>query len=113
LITTIDKKTLVTAILASYRFQTEASANNYADEILATMDPDFCEALQCWLDGKPVPNITVGKYSLGKILSIRHSTDYLHAFLLLTEYKKDAARGEKMIWKPIRGLIHSPGGMPR
>ncbi|MDR0918189.1 MAG: hypothetical protein LBM93_02915 [Oscillospiraceae bacterium] len=99
----IDITKLTDAIKQTYKTSTEASAENIAKQLIEQLDILLEPALSAWIYGEPVPDITVDKYSVNKILKIRNSSDYLEAFKLLSEYKNDPVSGEKHIWKPIRG----------
>jgi len=99
----VDIEKFALAIRESYKIMTDISSINLATKLVETLDEELEVAVIAWIEGKEVPNIEVGKYSINKILAIRNNSDYLEAFNLLSNYKQDAFSGEKQIWKPIRG----------
>ncbi len=103
----IDEKTFAEAILNSYRHQTAASSRAYAKEFCRDTDEMFEPLVQAWIDGKKLPSVKVGKYSVGIIMQIGGSTDFLRALKLLNLYKSDPQAGEAAIWKPDRALHES------
>ena len=75
---------------------------NIADTYLKDIDPRLYPALNCWINRKPVENVTYGSYSLERIMQIRGNNDYLQAMVLLSAYMKDEKRGSAMILAPRR-----------
>ena len=81
---------------------TDTSAANKAVQLIQTLDYELEPAVIAWISGLDIPDITIGKYSIIKILGIRQSCDYLEAFKLLSEYKRNPIEGEKKIWHSKR-----------
>ena len=102
MLNSIDTNAFAAAIKQSYKLMTDTSASNMAGQLIQTLDEILEPAVTAWIAGQDVPDIAVEKYSITKILSIRHSSDYLEAFKLLSEYRQDPERGEKGIWSPKR-----------
>jgi hypothetical protein len=99
----IDKEKFAEAIKQSYKMMNDVSSLTLATQLIESLDVFLEEAVEAWIEGREIPDVAFDKYSVKKILSIRNNDDYLEAFRLLSEYKKDSAIGEKQIWKPIRG----------
>jgi len=100
----IDEKLFAETILASYKHQTVTSSRSYAAEFCRETDEMFEPLVQAWINGEKLPVIKVGKYSVGIIMQICGSTDFLRALKLLDLYKKNPEAGEEAIWKPDRVL---------
>lgn len=103
----IDEKTFAEAILRSYKHQTIASSRAYAKEFCRDIDEMFEPLVQAWISGEKLPTIKIGKYSVGIIMQIGESRDFLRALKLLNLYKNDPGAGEEAIWKPDRVLHKS------
>lgn len=102
MLSSIDTDTFAAAIKQSYNMMTESSAKNSAAKLIQSLDAELEPAVAAWIAGQDVPDTTIGKYSVTKILGIRSSSDYLEAFKLLSEYKQNPEKGEKSIWRPVR-----------
>lgn len=100
----IDEKKFAEAIVTKYRFQTEKSSISYAKEFCKEIDEKFEPLVKAWIDDEKLPIIKEGKYTIGKIMSIQNTTDFLFALKLLNEYRLDPIKGEDKIWKPRREL---------
>ncbi len=100
----INKQKFAEVILKSYRSQTEKSACAYAEEFCRTIDEKFEPLVAAWIAGEKLPVINEGKYTIGRIMSIQNTTDFLFALKLLNEYKADSVKGEAQIWRPRRAL---------
>jgi len=98
----ISRQYFSSAIEQSYRTMTDESSNNLAAQLIESLDISLEAAVNAWIDGVDIPNVSYEKYSINKILSIRNSSDYLEAFRLLSDYIKDPQAGEKRIWSPAR-----------
>ena len=104
----IDLNAFAKAIRETYPGYTEAFALGYARNWAERLDPMLQEAVQCWIDGKPLPEVAYqpegGKrYSIESIMALRGVNDSLQAMLLLSDYIRDPAVGEGRILRPIRG----------
>lgn len=71
------------------------------------MHPMLYEALQCWIAGTPLPDVSYqpegGKcYSIEGIMALRGNQDSLQAMLLLSDYIRDPALGESRIQLPVK-----------
>lgn len=102
MLTSVDVNVFATAISQSYKLMNDTSAVNMAKKLIETIDSVLEPAVIAWIAGQDIPDISVGKYSITKILGIRNSCDYLDAFKLLSEYKLNPEEGEKNIWYPKR-----------
>ena len=102
MLNSVDVNTFAAAIKQSYKLMNDTSAANMAAKLIQTLDITLEPAVIAWIAGQDIPDITVGKYSVTKILGIRNSSDYLDAFKLLSEYKINPEKGEKSIWSPKR-----------
>ena len=98
----IDLNAFAAAIHRQYPGRTMAVCERYAKMWREEIDDSLQSALNCWISGKPVPNIKVGKYSIWDIMSIRPEDDWLQAILLMSEYIKNPVRGEARILQPVR-----------
>lgn len=85
------------AIERQYPGLTPALAQGYANVWAEQTEPALYEALQCWIDGKPVPNVEYGEMSIQRILAIRADRDELRAILLLSEYIRNPRVGKARI----------------
>ena len=90
---TINLSDFARAIERQYRGMTHAVAEGYARIWAQETDPSLYPALQCWIDGKPVPNETHGEMSLYDIKNILYSDDDLNAILLISGYIRDPEAG--------------------
>ena len=102
MLNSVDASAFAAAIKQSYKLMTDTSASNMAAQLIEKLDESLEPAVIAWISGQDVPDITVEKYSITKILKIRGSSDYLDAFKLLSEYKQNPEKGEKGIWSPKR-----------
>lgn len=100
----IDEKKFAQAILEFYQFQTERSSLAYAKEFCESIDERFEPLVRAWMEKEKLPVIKEGNYTIGKIMSIQNTTDFLFALKLLNQYKNDPVKGEEEIWKPHRAL---------
>ena len=82
----IDINSFAAAIKQSYKMMTDTSSINLAAQLVQVLDEDLKEAVEAWIAGKEIPDVSIGKYSINKILTIRNNSDYLQAFKLLSEY---------------------------
>ena len=80
------------AIEKHYSSATPGIAEGYARIWLSKIDPSLYPALQCWIDGKPVPNEKRGNVSVQGIMSIRRE-DEMSALLYLSEYIRNPEAG--------------------
>ena len=100
----INQEKFAEMILKSYRHQTETSAHAYAKEFCETIDEKFEPLAEAWIRVEKLPVIKEGNYTVGKIMSIQNTTDFLFALKLLNEYRADPVNGEAEIWRPRRAL---------
>lgn len=101
----IDIRKFAEAIRKNYRHQTEASSFAYANEFCNDIDQHFEPLVQAWIEGEKLPVIREGPYTVGKIMQIQNTTDFLFALKLLNTYRENPGQGEEEIWKP-RGAYH-------
>jgi len=102
MLTKITKEVLSEAIHKDWPHILKRACDYFAEDYINNIDPIFEEAVQCWIDGKPIPNIVVGKYSVEDAMNIgRHMTNYLKVFKALSVYKDDPEKGEDLIWVTI------------
>lgn len=90
---TISIPDFAKAIENHYSVATPTIAQGYARIWLQEMDPSLYPALQCWIEGKPVPNEKRGEISVRDIMNIRYEDDELSALLFLSEYIRDPKAG--------------------
>lgn len=80
----VDVNTFATAIKQSYKLMNDTSATNMSVKLIQTLDVTLEPAVTAWIAGQDIPDISIGKYSIMKILGIRNSSDYLEAIKLLS-----------------------------
>ncbi len=96
----IDKNALAEAIRRHCSYETEASSRMCAEEVCRTVDEKFEPLVEAWIRGEEFPVIHAGKYTVGKIMTIRQDKNFLRALLLLNLYHVSPAEGEREIWRP-------------
>lgn len=99
----IEVGKLAEAIRQSYKTMNDISSANLAAQIIEGLDESLKDALLAWIEGKEIPDVSHGEYSISKILTCRDSQDYLMAIRMLSDYIKDPIVGKKQIRKPIHG----------
>ena len=90
---TINLSDFAKAIERQYPGITSMLAEGYARVWIEKIDPSLFDALQCWIDGKEVPDAEYDGMSIQKIMDIRHNSDVIKAILLLSDYIQDPKRG--------------------
>ncbi|MCC8045548.1 MAG: hypothetical protein LIP12_08640 [Clostridiales bacterium] len=100
----IDRKKLAERIEKSSPWQTKISSENEAARLCDELRPELYPLLAAWMDEKPLPQISVGKYNIKKIMGIQRNENFLRALKLLNLYAQDPEKGEKAIWTPAGRL---------
>lgn len=98
----IDHEQFSQAILRQYPGLTASIAEGYANLWSVRIDPMLYDALECWMNQKPMPDVRSGEMTLSRILSIRGDRDELQAILLLSDYIRNPVAGMARILTPIR-----------
>ena len=103
----IDLEAFAAAISQTYKNYGGQAAEGYARLWAERLHPMLEEAVCCWIEGKPIPDVSYrpegGKlYSLVSIMKLRGSSDVLQAMMLLSDYIDDPKRGEMRIMAPNR-----------
>ena len=99
----ISVEHLARAIGQTYKTMNEVSSLHLAEKIVAGTDERLEEAVAAWLEGREIPDVTHGEYSIKKILVYRNSEDRLMAIRLLSLYMTSPEEGRRQIRMPIRG----------
>lgn len=97
---TINLSDFAKAIEKHYNYMTSDVAENCAKIWYRDLDPLCYEAVQCWINGTPVPDVQYGEMSVEQILNIRCDDDELRAILLLSDYIRDHDAGMARIFEP-------------
>ena len=72
----INVRDLVSVIRKRNPELDEKYVDHYAKELLKNLDDRLVPNLREWMDGKPVTDIWIGKYSVNAVMSIRGDTDF-------------------------------------
>jgi len=93
----IDMERFESAIRETYPHMTPDVAARSAELWIRSIDPMLYDALNCWIDKKPVPDVRHGEFSINRIVNLRADGDYLNAMILLSEYIRDPIAGWALI----------------
>jgi len=98
----INVRDLVSVIRKRNPELDEKYVDHYAKELLKNLDDRLVPNLREWMDGKPVTDIWIGKYSVNAVMSIRGDTDFLSALEAMNTYLQDEEAGIALIWRGKR-----------
>ena len=78
------------------------TAISRASALINETDSRLEENVLQWIEGKPISDLWVGKYSINAILELRRSRDFLDALDAINLYLRDPKAGEARIWRARR-----------
>lgn len=96
----VDIEKLADKIKESPNKMIQIFADDKAKYLVAEMDEILEPAVLAWIEGREVPNISYGEYSISKIMAYRNTTYYLMGMEYLSDYIKDPERGKERIHMP-------------
>ena len=98
----IDEIQLANAIRSAFPGLGDSGSLKRARDLLADTDPRLAPNINEWLQGGPVSDIRIGKYSINAIMAIRGERDFLSALEAMNLYLRDSAGGERLISRARR-----------